>query len=107
MHLSPTMVMSAVIVVTVVATATARGRWSGPWWLTLAAAFVIYPVSHTLLERIDDAPGGWLRLAFQVSCVGLVAILLAPVYHRLRGSGAQAGSRDDERSDGVVPSDAQ
>ncbi|MEU3516861.1 hypothetical protein ABZ770_16500 [Streptomyces sp. NPDC006654] len=98
--------MSAVILGAVIATAFARGRWTGPWWLMLLAAIVIYPVSHTLLEHVEEAPGGWLRLAFQVGCVGLVSTLISPLYHRLRSRDAQAGKERGDGSEDIGSSDA-
>ncbi|MFJ4696380.1 hypothetical protein [Streptomyces sp. NPDC088766] len=84
MHVNLNAVMGAVIVIAFGATALARGRWSGPWWLVLIGAVVTYPFSHILMDRLEDAPGGWLRGVFQVSCGMLMAVLIAPLHHRLR-----------------------
>ncbi|MFJ8547265.1 hypothetical protein ACIRFH_35915 [Streptomyces sp. NPDC093586] len=70
--------MAVVIVIALGATALARGRWSGPWWLVLIGAVVACPFSHTLLDRVSDAPGGRLRWAFQTACGMLLAVLVAP-----------------------------
>ena len=87
MHTTLTALMAVVIVIALGATATARGRWSGPWWLVLIGAVVAYPFSHTLLDRVSDAPGGWLRWAFQIACGMLLAVVFAPLYHRFRKPG--------------------
>ncbi|MFE6522942.1 hypothetical protein [Streptomyces sp. NPDC057794] len=85
MHTTFTAVMAVVIVIALGATATAAGRWSGPWWLVLIAAVVAYPFTHVLLDHVPDAPGGWLRRAFQIACSMLLAVLAAPLYNRFRG----------------------
>ncbi|CAM5732167.1 hypothetical protein [Streptomyces fumanus] len=104
MHVNLTVVMAAVVVVALGATAAvvARGRWSMPWWLMLAGALAAHPFSSTLLNRVEDAPEGWLRWAFQAACVMLTTILLAPVYHWLRkpdtdGDGRGSGGRATAR----------
>lgn len=101
MHVNLTAVMVAVIVIAVGATALARGRWSGPWWLVLVGAVVAYPFSHTLSDRVEDAPDGWIRWAFQVAGGMLMAVLMAPLYHRLRRpdtkTGQGSGGQEDTR----------
>ncbi|CAM5566854.1 hypothetical protein [Streptomyces fumanus] len=86
MHTLLTALMALVIVIALGTTATARGRWSGPWWWVLAAAMVAYPFTHTLLDRVPGAPDGLLRWAFQIACGMLLATLCAPLYHRFRTS---------------------
>ncbi|MER8223606.1 hypothetical protein ABTZ58_24045 [Streptomyces sp. NPDC094143] len=106
MQLNLTALMAAVIVIALGSSMVARGRWSGPWWLVVIGTLVAYPFSHTLMDRVEDAPGGWVRWLFQVSCGLLVAVLAAPVYHRLRGSAVKdADGRTGEHTD-IRPVDA-
>ncbi|MFJ4153045.1 hypothetical protein ACIP10_36550 [Streptomyces galbus] len=97
MYVNAAAMMGVVIVFAFSATALARGRWSGPWWLVVLGAVLTYPVSYVLIDRLENVPGGWLRQVFQVSCGMLAAVLLAPVYHWLRPSDRGAADREAAR----------
>ncbi|MCL7429395.1 hypothetical protein [Streptomyces sp. YS415] len=87
MHSNITALVAAVVAIAtaiVVTDLLRRNRSGGPWWLVAAGVALTYPVSATLLDRVDDAPNGWLRLAFQVGCGVLLASLIGPWYRRLR-----------------------
>lgn len=80
-----------------------RGQLGGPWWMVLAAVLVAHPFAD-LLTRGEDAPGAWLRWAFQVSCGVVATSLLGPLYTRIRGQvsrstgiAGQTGASDDHR----------
>ncbi|MBT2413427.1 hypothetical protein J7I94_23150 [Streptomyces sp. ISL-12] len=103
MSVNLTVVMAVVVVLALGAAAFARGRWSGPWWLLLIGAVVVHPL-RIPLDRAEGVPDGWLRWAFQAACGLLVAIVLAPVYHRLRRPGAEDGQGSGEG--GTRPADA-
>ncbi|MEV6962455.1 hypothetical protein AB0M97_25355 [Streptomyces sp. NPDC051207] len=103
MNIDLTALMIATVVVAVGCTLLARRQWSGPWWLVVIGTVVAFPFSRTLMARAEDAPDGWLRSAFQVSCGLLVAVLIAPLYHRFRRSAAEKARRGTGGHAEVVP----
>ncbi|MFF3248714.1 hypothetical protein ACFYWY_34400 [Streptomyces sp. NPDC002870] len=90
MQINYSAMMIAVVVVALAVTIFARGRWDGPVWLVILGTVLAYPFSHTLMDRVEGAPDGWLRWAFQFSSGLLVAALASPAFHWWRGRRAKA-----------------
>ncbi|MDT0567204.1 hypothetical protein RM704_06960 [Streptomyces sp. DSM 3412] len=84
MQIDITTVMAALTVVGLASLTVSRGRWASPFWLVVVSFLVAYPFTHTLLDRVADAPDGWFRWLFQLACGSLLSTLLAPVWHGLR-----------------------
>ncbi|MCX4993506.1 hypothetical protein [Streptomyces sp. NBC_00568] len=80
-------VILAVVVVGVLVAAFSRGRWDSPSWLTIFSVVVSHLVIRQLMEKAFKGTATWLLIAFEVSCGILIATLLSPVYHHLRGRG--------------------
>lgn len=84
MEINETAVMLAVTVIGILSAAVARGRWQATMGLMLGVTVVMYPLTYLTIERMGDAPGGWVRTAFQIGTSALVAVVLSPLHHRLR-----------------------
>jgi hypothetical protein len=90
MQINYSAIMIAVVVIALAVTILARGRWNGPVWLVVLGAVLAYPISHPLMDRVEGAPDGWLRWAFQISCGLLLTTLASPAVHWWRARGAKA-----------------
>jgi hypothetical protein len=90
MQINYSAMMISVVVIALAVTVLPRGRRKDPLWLVALGAVLAYPFSHTLMDRVEGAPDGWLRWAFQIACGLLVAALAGPVVHRWRERGTKA-----------------
>jgi hypothetical protein len=98
-----TLTMIALTVVGLFTVLFTKGRWSAPFWLVLVGFVVAYPISHTLMGRVDEAPAGWFLWLFEFGCGSLVATLLAPLYHLLRKPNAKSADAPAEPDTADAP----
>lgn len=82
MEIDYSVVMGAVVVVTMGIVAVAGRRWSGPLWLVPVGCLLAHPVAHPLVERAEA--DGWLGRVFELACGLILATVLNSLSHRLR-----------------------
>ncbi|MFC9910290.1 hypothetical protein [Streptomyces sp. NPDC059862] len=82
MQINYSVLMSAVVVLTVGIVAVAGRRWSGPLWLVPVGCLLAYPVAHLLADRAEaDA---WYGRVFELACGLILATVLNSLHNRLR-----------------------